>query len=141
MKGQQSKGREYEPKLSPCEGVQVYSDSIVAAAQYGQQTAVHSSAADSRPTCRLVPDNVSSAVTHIVVTVGSCRCSEVASQSGSCMAGRTALVVGGTGEVGKQVLAALASSPEYSRVVSLGRRQTDLPTLPGYDKALSYYVL
>ena len=109
---------------------------IAAAAQYGQQTAVHSTAVDSRPTCRLASHRVSSAVTFIVVQC-SCRCSEVVSGSGSCMAGRTALVVGGTGEVGKQVLAALAASPEYSRVVSLGRRQTDLPTLPGYDKVLS----
>jgi len=47
---------------------------------------------------------------------------------------RTALILGGTGEVGKQLLKQLAAEPAYSKVICVGRRKVDLPSEPGMEK-------
>jgi len=46
----------------------------------------------------------------------------------------TAFVVGGTGEVGKAIIKALAESPQFTKVTLIGRRQVPLPT-PEEDKS------
>jgi oxidoreductase len=49
----------------------------------------------------------------------------------------SAFVVGGSGAVGQGLISALASSPQYSRVTLIGRRQIHLPSPeenPSYDK-------
>ena len=47
---------------------------------------------------------------------------------------KTALLLGGTGETGKEVLKLLVATPVYSRVVCLGRRKVDLPQGDGWGK-------
>jgi len=47
---------------------------------------------------------------------------------------KTALLLGGTGETGKEVLNLLVRSQEYKRIVSLGRRKIDIPSEHGWDK-------
>eukprot|EP00092_Neocalanus_flemingeri_P083403 GFUD01104672.1.p1 GENE.GFUD01104672.1~~GFUD01104672.1.p1 ORF type:complete len:282 (+),score=76.67 GFUD01104672.1:24-848(+) len=47
---------------------------------------------------------------------------------------RVALVLGASGETGKEVLQQLVNRPEYSRIVSIGRRQLDLPNDPSYER-------
>jgi len=47
---------------------------------------------------------------------------------------KTALLLGGTGETGKEVLKLLVATPVYDRVVCLGRRKVDLPQGDGWGK-------
>jgi len=47
---------------------------------------------------------------------------------------RTALLLGGTGETGKQLLKQLAADPSYNKVISVGRRKIELPAEPGMEK-------
>jgi len=60
-------------------------------------------------------------------------------QSGSGML-RTALLLGGTGETGKQLLKQLAADPSYNKVISVGRRKVDLPSEPGMEKVVQEEV-
>eukprot|EP00092_Neocalanus_flemingeri_P006801 GFUD01007344.1.p1 GENE.GFUD01007344.1~~GFUD01007344.1.p1 ORF type:complete len:236 (-),score=83.82 GFUD01007344.1:120-788(-) len=50
------------------------------------------------------------------------------------MSSKTALLLGGTGETGKEVLKLLVSTPVYGKVVCLGRRVVDLPKGEGWDR-------
>ena len=48
---------------------------------------------------------------------------------------KVALVLGASGETGKEVLKQLVNRPEFTRIVSVGRRQLDLPNDdPAYDR-------
>jgi len=50
------------------------------------------------------------------------------------MSSKTALLLGGTGETGKEVLKLLVTTPVYGKVVCLGRRLVDLPQGEGWDR-------
>lgn len=54
--------------------------------------------------------------------------------------GLTGLVLGATGETGKEVLAELVKSSQYSRIISLGRRKLELPSDKVYDKVVQKIV-
>eukprot|EP00092_Neocalanus_flemingeri_P013837 GFUD01014928.1.p1 GENE.GFUD01014928.1~~GFUD01014928.1.p1 ORF type:complete len:276 (+),score=83.03 GFUD01014928.1:38-865(+) len=47
---------------------------------------------------------------------------------------KVALVLGASGETGKEVLKQLVNRPEFSRIVSIGRKQLDLPNDPSYER-------
>merc|ERR1712106_298069 len=53
---------------------------------------------------------------------------------------RVALVMGATGETGKEVLRHLVMSPEFSSIVSIGRRKLELPDESSYDKVVQKIV-
>merc|ERR550517_842877 len=69
-------------------------------------------------------------------SVGDCE----GGQSGSRML-RTALILGGSGETGKQLLKQLAADPSYNKVISVGRRKVDLPSNPGMGKVVQEEVI
>jgi len=47
---------------------------------------------------------------------------------------RTALVLGGSGETGGELLKLLVASPVYGKIISVGRRKVEMPTSPGWSK-------
>ena len=53
---------------------------------------------------------------------------------------RVALVMGVTGETGKEVLRHLVKSPEFTSIVSIGRRKLELPDESSYDKVVQKIV-
>merc|ERR1712062_85873 len=70
---------------------------------------------------------------------GQCNMDEKSSEDCKVKQGRTgmlrtALLLGGTGETGKQLLKQLAADPSYNKVISVGRRKIDLPAEPGMEK-------
>lgn len=54
--------------------------------------------------------------------------------------GLVALVLGASGETGKEVLKHLVKSPEYSKIISLGRREVVLPSDSLYHKVVQKIV-
>ena len=50
------------------------------------------------------------------------------------MASKTALLLGSTGETGKEVLKLLVTTPVYGKVVCLGRRLVELPQGEGWER-------
>jgi len=50
------------------------------------------------------------------------------------MVSKTALLLGGTGETGGEVLKLLATTPVYGKIISVGRRLVDLPKGEGWDR-------
>jgi len=54
--------------------------------------------------------------------------------------GKVALVLGASGETGKEVLKQLVNSPHYSTIISLGRRKLVLPNESLYDKVVQKIV-
>jgi oxidoreductase len=51
---------------------------------------------------------------------------------------RTALVLGATGAVGKQVLKEILKSNDYQKVISIGRRNVDLEQEVPQDRLVKY---
>jgi oxidoreductase len=50
------------------------------------------------------------------------------------MASKTALLLGSTGETGKEVLKLLVTTSVYGKVVCLGRRVVELPQGEGWER-------
>lgn len=50
------------------------------------------------------------------------------------MASKTNLLLGSTGETGKEVLKLLVTTPVYGKVVCLGRRMVELPQGEGWER-------
>ena len=47
---------------------------------------------------------------------------------------KSALVLGATGETGREVLNKLVATPSYGKIVSVGRRLIDLPEEEGFKR-------
>jgi len=50
------------------------------------------------------------------------------------MPSKTALLLGGTGETGKEVLKLLITTPVFGKIVCMGRREVELPKGEGWDR-------
>lgn len=50
------------------------------------------------------------------------------------MSQKSALILGASGETGKELLAKLAASPTFSKIVSIGRKEIELPDKEDYKK-------
>jgi len=61
-------------------------------------------------------------------------CSSAASSSRSMMSLKSALVLGATGETGREVLNKLVATPAIGKIVTIGRRLIDLPEEEGFKR-------